>query len=335
MLLRELTCLNGAAGDEDAVRDYICDKIRPISDLLEIDNMGNVIAYKRGVSSDKKIMLSAHMDEVALMVTAIKDDGTLKFSDVGGIDARVLVGQKVVVGKDKITGVIGAKPIHMQDKTERTTTIKEKNLYIDIGTDKKEDAVKMVSLGDYVYFDSDYVEFGDNRVKAKALDDRVGCAILMEVLKKRYPFDVYVCFTVQEEIGLRGSKVTTNKICPDIALVVEGTTCSNVHSIDPKDYSTVLGDGVALTIMDRSTIVDKDLLHNLEKIAKENNIRFQYKKTISGGNDAGSIQKSGSGTKVASISVPCRYIHSPVSVMSKSDYYETQRLAIAFLENMK
>lgn len=335
MLLKELTCLNGAAGDEDAVRNYIRSKIEPIADSVEIDNMGNIIALKKGESSEKKIMLSAHMDEVAMMVTAIKDDGTLKFSDVGGIDSKILMGQKVVVGENKVNGVIGAKPIHMQDKTERTTPLKEKSLYIDIGTNKKEDTIKLVGLGDYVYFNSDYVEFGDNRIKAKALDDRVGCAILIEVLKKKYPFDVYVCFTVQEEVGLRGSIVTTNKICPDIALVVEGTTCSDVHNVKPGEYSTVLGDGVALTIMDRTTIVDKDLLHYLEQVATENNIGFQYKKTVSGGNDAGSIQRSGSGVKVASISVPCRYIHSPVSVMSKSDYYETQKLAIAFLENMK
>lgn len=335
MLLKELTCLNGAAGDEDAVRDYILSNIRPLADLVEVDNMGNVIALKRGESNSKKIMLSAHMDEVAMMVTAIKDDGTLKFSDVGGIDARILMGQKVVVGSNKINGVIGAKPIHMQDKTERVTPLKEKNLYIDIGTSKKEETSEEVKLGEYVYFDSDYVEFGDNRIKAKALDDRVGCAILMEVLKKRYPFDVYVCFTVQEEVGLRGSIVTANKICPDVALVVEGTTCSDVHNVRAGDYSTVLGDGVALTIMDRTTIVDKNLLHYLEKVATENNIKFQYKKTVSGGNDAGSIQRSGRGIRVASISVPCRYIHSPVSVMSKNDFFETQKLAIAFLENMK
>lgn len=335
MLLRELTCLNGAAGDEKAVRNYVYDRIEHMVDSIEVDNMGNIIALKRGQSSDKRIMLSAHMDEVAMMVTAIKDDGTIKFGDVGGIDSKILIGQKVVIGENKINGVIGAKPVHMQDKTERMTPIKVKNLYIDVGTSKKEETGKLVELGDYIYFDSDYVEFGDNRVKAKALDDRVGCAILMEVLKRKYPFDVYACFTVQEEVGLRGSIVTTNRICPDIALVVEGTTCSDVHNVKPGDYSTVLGDGVALTVMDRTTIVDKDLLHYLEKVATENNIKFQYKKTVSGGNDAGSIQRSGGGVKVVSISVPCRYIHSPVSVMSKNDFYETQKLAIAFLENME
>lgn len=335
MLLKELTCLNGAAGDEGVVRNYIIDKIKPFVDSLEVDKMGNVIALKRGESSKKKIMLSAHMDEVAMIVTAIKDEGVLKFSDVGGIDVKILMGQKVVIGANKINGVIGAKPIHEQDKKERMVPVKKESLYIDIGAKNKEDASKLVELGDYVYFNSDYVEFGDNRVKAKALDDRVGCAILMNVLEKRYSYDTYVCFTVQEEIGLRGSIATTNRICPDIALVVEGTTCSDVHNVEPSGYSTVLGDGVALTVMDRATIVDKELLHYLERIALENDIKFQYKKTVSGGNDAGSIQRSGRGVRVASISVPCRYIHSPVSVMSKNDFYETQRLAIAFLENMK
>ncbi|MBP5427448.1 MAG: M42 family metallopeptidase [Clostridiales bacterium] len=335
MLLKELTSLNGAAGDEDAVREYIREKIVDIADDITIDNMGNLIAFKSGISHEKKIMLSAHMDEVALIVTAVKDDGTIKFSDVGGIDSRILLGQKVVIGKNKINGVIGSKPIHMQDKTERTTPIKEKNLYIDIGTTQKEETLKVINLGDYIYFISEYTEFGDSRIKAKALDDRVGCAILIEVLKKKYPFDVYACFTVQEEVGLRGSIVTSNKICPDVALVVEGTTCSDVHNVKPSEYSTELGKGVALTVMDRTAIVDKELLRYLEEVAKQIKIKFQYKKTISGGNDAGSIQRSGRGIKVASISVPCRYIHSPVSVMSKNDYEDTLKLAVAFLENMK
>ena len=334
MLLKQLTSLNGAAGDEGLVRDFICKQIKPYVDNITIDNMGNVIVLKKGNSSAKKVMLSAHMDEVALMVTSICDDGTLKFREVGGIDPRILLGLKVLVGESQINGVIGLKPIHMQTPKERKNPIEMKQMYIDIGTTSKQETSELVSLGDYVYFNSDYVEFGNNRIKAKALDDRVGCAILMEVLKKKYDFDLYACFTVQEEVGTRGSIITSNKISPDIALVIEATTCSDVHNVEPKDYSTVLGDGVALTIMDRTAIVDKGLLKTLEDIAQQNGVKYQYKKTISGGNDAGSIQRSKKGIRVASISVPCRYIHSPVCVMSKNDYNETLKLTKLFLKNI-
>lgn len=335
MLLKQLTCLNGGSGDETEVRDFIYNNIKDYIDDATVDSMGNLIVLKKGRKHDKKVMLSAHMDEVALMVTAIKDDGTIKFKTVGGIDERILVGLKVLVGEKKINGVIGIKPIHMQNEQERVTPIKLKNLYIDIGTTTKEETSSLVELGDYVYFNSDYVEFGNNKVKAKALDDRVGCAILMEMLKESYEYDLYACFTVQEEVGLRGSIITSNRICPDVALVVESTTCLDVHNVKPKDYVTQLGDGLALTIMDRTTIVDKKLLRFLERLANENKIKYQYKRAVAGGNDAGSIQRSRSGVKVASISVPCRYIHSPVSVMDKDDYNAALNLVKAFLENLK
>ena len=332
MLLEKLTCLNGASGDEEDVRTFISNEIESYVDSLTVDNMGNLIAFKKGKDSKKKVMLSSHMDEVSLMVTMIKDDGTIKFKEVGGIDVRTLPGLKVTIGNNKINGVIGIKPIHMQDEDERTKSIKLKNLYIDVGTKTKEETMKLVNLGDYVYFKSDYIEFGENRIKAKALDDRIGCAILIDVLKNEYDFDLYACFTVQEEVGLRGSIITSNRILPDVALVVEATTCSDVH--DEKNSSTVLGDGVALTIMDRTAIVDKGLLKMLEKLAMDNGVKFQYKKTVSGGNDAGSIQRSKSGVKVASVSVPCRYIHSPVCVISKNDYNETLKLTRLFLDNI-
>lgn len=335
MLLEQLTSLNGAAGDEGLVRDFIHTQIKPYVDSITIDNMGNVIAFKKGNRNDTKVMLSAHMDEVALMVTSICDDGTLKFKCVGGIDPRILLGLKVVINEAQINGVIGIKPIHMQKSSERKKPVELEKMYIDIGVNSKQEASELVNLGDYVYFNSDYVEFGDNRVKAKALDDRVGCAILMEVLKERYEFDLYACFTVQEEVGTRGSIITSNRICPDVALVIEATTCSDVHNVEPKDYSTILGDGVALTIMDRTAIVDKGLLNTLKDIAEQNGVKYQYKKTVSGGNDAGSIQRSKCGVRVASISVPCRYIHSPVCVMSKNDYNETLELTKLFLRNFK
>lgn len=320
MLLKTLTELNGISGSEDAVRDFIKQEASKYCTDIKVDSIGNVIALKKGRNSRYKVMLSAHMDEVGFMVTGYGENGTLKFKNVGGIDERILLGKKVTVGDKRIPGVIGSKPIHMQEPQERSSNIKMKSMYIDIGTDKREEAERLAPLGEYIAFDSEYVEFGEDCIKAKALDDRVGCCILLEALKNTYAFDLYCCFTVQEEVGLRGSEVASYAVDPDLALVIEGTTCSDVPGVEKYDYSTVLGGGAALTIMDRTAYADKTLVGFLYNIAKKKDIKAQFKQTTTGGNDAGKIQRTRAGVKVASISVPCRYIHSPVSVMSRKDY---------------
>lgn len=334
MYIKELTELNGVSGNEDEVREFIMKHIKDLADEITVDSMGNLITFKKGKSSKLKVMLSAHMDEVGFMVTGFGDSGVLKFATVGGIDERILLGKRVLVGEKKIPGVIGSKPIHMQEREERNATVKLKKMYIDIGTDKKDEAEKLVSLGDYVAFHSPYTEFGDGFIKAKALDDRVGCAILMEALKERYDCDLYACFTVQEEVGLRGAEVAAYTVNPDIALVVEGTTCSDVPGVEKSEYSTVLGEGAALTIMDRTSYPDKNFVNYIYDLAKKNKLPIQFKQTNTGGNDAGKIQMSRSGIVTASISVPCRYIHSPVSVMSKKDFDSCKDIVIAVLRDL-
>jgi putative aminopeptidase FrvX len=325
VLLKDLTELNGVSGNEDEVRAYIKKAVSQAADEIKIDSIGNLIAYKKGKASRFKVMLSAHMDEVGLMVTGYSDS-MLKFSTVGGIDERILPGKRVLIGDDKIPGVIGSKPIHLQEKDERSKNIKLNSMYIDIGADKKEEAERLAPLGEYIAFYSEYTELGSDCVKAKALDDRVGCAIMLEILKGQYDFDLYVCFTVQEEVGLRGSEIAAYNLEPDIAIVIEGTTCSDVPDVEKYEYSTLLGQGAALTIMDRTSYADKNLVNYLYSLAKKNNINVQFKQTTTGGNDAGRIQRSRGGVKVASISVPCRYIHSPVSVMSKRDFKSCKEL---------
>ncbi|MCX7749006.1 MAG: M42 family metallopeptidase [Clostridia bacterium] len=332
MLLKELTELNGVSGNEDEVRNYIKEKALSLADEVKIDSIGNVIAYKKGKSSKKRVMLSAHMDEVGFMITGYGEGGTLKFRCVGGIDERILPGKRLIVGEKKLPGIIGCKPIHMQEREDRSNNIKLKSLYIDIGAEKKDEAEKLVPLGEYAVFQSEYMEMGEDVIKAKALDDRVGCAILLEALKGDYDFDLYACFTVQEEVGLRGSEVSSYAVKPDLAIVVEGTTCSDVPEVSEYDYSTLLGEGAALTIMDRTSYADKDLVNFLYNLGKEKGIKVQFKKTTTGGNDAGKIQRSRGGVKVASVSVPCRYIHSPVSVMSKRDYESVKALVLTALE---
>lgn len=334
MYIKELTELNGVSSNEDEVREFIKSHAKELADEINVDSMGNVIAFKKGKRSKYKVMLSAHMDEVGFMVTGFGENGVLKFAAVGGMDERILPGKRVLVGDKNIPGVIGSKPIHMQERDERTTNIKLKRMYIDIGTDKKDEAEKLVSLGDYAAFHSPYTEFGEGLVKAKALDDRVGCVILLEALKETYEFDLYACFTVQEEVGLRGSEVAAFTVNPDLALVVEGTTCSDVPGVDKYEYSTILGDGAALTIMDRTSYPNKNFVNYIYELAQKNGIPVQYKQTNSGGNDAGKIQMSRAGVITASISVPCRYIHSPVSVMNQKDFDSCKDIVLAVLKDL-
>lgn len=329
MLLKKLCDAFGVSGAEGEIRDIIIPEIKDYCDDITVDTIGNIIAFKKGEDRSKKIMLAAHMDEIGFIISGITDKGYLEFKTVGGIDNRVIISKTVVVGKNKIPGVIGMKAIHLQSKAERDEVPKTKSLYIDIGAKDKEDALKYVSLGDYATFDTKYEEIGSEKIKAKALDDRVGCYILTKLIKEPVKYDTYFCFTVQEEVGLRGAKVAAYRIKPDIALVIETTTCADVHKTPPEAEVTRLGDGVTISIMDRRTIVDRKYISFLEKISGD--IKIQYKKTINGGNDAGAIHQTGAGVLTASLSVPCRYLHSPVGVASQKDIESTEKLAKTFL----
>lgn len=334
LVLKELTVLNGVSGNEEAVRDYIKEKISPYVDDIKVDPIGNLIAYKKGKSQDSVVMLAAHMDEVGFIVTGYNDMGMLKFESIGGVDDRILPGKPVTIGDKKIPGVIGAKAIHLQERDEIGNVWKIKNMYIDIGASSKEEAEKLAPLGEYISFYGEYEEYGSNCIKAKALDDRVGCAVLMEVLKGSYEFDLYACFTVQEEIGLRGAEVAANRVKPDIAIVIEGTTCSDVPETEKHQYSTKLGKGPAITLMDRGTYPDRKLVNYIYDLARKNDIEVQFKQTATGGNDSAKIQRSGKGVKVAVISIPCRYIHSPASIMNKNDFENCKKLVACVLNDL-
>lgn len=334
MLLKELTELHGVSGNEDEVRNFIQEKIKGYATDIKIDSIGNILAFKKGRKSRHRVMLCAHMDEVGFMATGYGDNGTIKFRPVGGIDDRILLSKRVVIGDKKIKGVIGYRPVHLQEKDERKNVVKYKQLYIDIGAGSKDEAKKLVSEGDFISFDSEYASFGSGLAKAKSLDDRLGCAVLIEILKRKYDHDLYTCFTVQEEVGLRGAKVAAYSIKPDVAVILEGTTCSDVPGVEKQDYSTRLGEGAALTIMDRTSYSNKYLVEYLHSLAVRNSIKVQYKQTITGGNDAGAIHTSVGGIPAAIISVPCRYIHSPVSVASIRDYESCRDLTGAFMEEL-
>jgi len=331
VLVKELCNLCAPSGFEDEVRSFIRERVK--ADEIYTDTIGNLICHKKG--SGKKVMVAAHMDEVGFIITDIAEEGFLKFSTLGGIETAVLCGKKVLIGKNRIPGIIGAKAIHLQRRDDVLNSPKIKDLCIDIGAKDKESAKKLVSLGDYAVFDGEYTPFGENLVKSKALDDRVGCAVIMELMKEDYDSDMYFVFTVQEEVGLRGALVAANAIKPEIALVIEGTTCSDVYGSNPHNQVTNLGGGAVMTAMDRAAISDREYFDFIMKTANENNIPLQIKRTAMGGTDAGAIQKSGTGVKTAVIAVPCRYIHSPVSVMCKEDLENVLKLSKAVLKSIE
>ena len=335
MLLKRLTEASGVSGNEKEVRDLIISEIKDYVDSVKIDPIGNVIAYKKGKSNSKTLMVTAHMDEIGLIVKDIDSSGLLKFLTVGGIDKRILVSKAVTIGPNKIMGVIGAKPIHLQKKSESKNALEIDELYIDIGATSKEDAELIVEIGDYVNFYSTYEEFGTGLVKAKALDNRVGCSILVSLVQELKDVSFYAVFTVMEEVGLVGAGPAAYEVNPDIAIILEGTICYDMPKLDSHLIPTSLGKGPAISLIDRSTVYNPDFRNKVVQIAKDNNIPFQYRKTAMGGNDSGKIHTTKTGCLTTTISVPCRYIHSPSSVMSLEDYNNTYKLAKALISNFE
>lgn len=333
-MLKELCLINGTSGDEGKVRDYIITQIKDYCEY-SVDNMGSIIAYKKGKKAPKqKISINAHMDEVGFIVTGITDDGYLRFSNVGGIDSRVCLDRIVTVGKKAVKGVIGDKAFHLLSSDEKDNCPSFDDLLIDIGATSKDEAEQYVSLGDFAYFDSDYVELGNGYIKAKALDDRIGCMLMIELIKSELEYDTVFCFNVQEEVGLRGSKCTSYAVDADIAIVLESTTAADLDGVSGANRVCVLGDGPVISFMDNRTIYDRELFELGFTVAKENNIPAQTKTAVAGGNDAGAIQTSGDGARVMAISLPTRYIHSGASVVKASDIDETRRLLKALLPKL-
>lgn len=332
-MLKELTDLFGTSGDEESVRKKIFEVVSEICDDVFIDKTGNVIALKKGKSNDKKCLVSAHMDEVGFIVKSIDDEGFLKFASVGGTDSRILPGIGVKI--NGLYGVVGIKAVHLTTKEERAGTVKTDDLYIDIGASSREEAEKYAAKGDYIYFDSEYVPFGTKCVKAKALDDRAGCSIIIELIKNARPFyDTYFCFTVQEEVGCRGAITAARRIKPDYGLVIEGTTCGEALG-NPKHLSvTTMGLGGAISVVEHTSMSDIGLINKTLEAAERKKIPCQLKRASTGGNDAGNIQVTGAGVKTMAIAVPCRYIHSPVSMMNLADYENTYKLAKLIIENI-
>lgn len=323
--LKELCMLNGTSGDEACVREYIKSRIN--AGEVTVDNLGNLIVFKKGRKTPKnKIMFAAHMDEVGFMITDISEDGFLSFGAVGGINPAVAIGRALRLESGAL-GVIGTKALHQQTKEERGNMPGFDEIYLDIGAGSREEAEKLAPRGSCAYFDSDFFEFGDGFIKGKAIDDRAGCLVMMDMINGEPEYDAWYAFTVQEEIGTRGAKAAAFTIAPDIAIVLETTTACDIAGVSGGKRVCELGKGAVVSYMDRSTVYDRGLYNLAFDNAKVNNIPVQTKTFIAGGNDSGAIHVSRGGVRTCAISIPCRYLHSPSCVIKESDYYAVKALA--------
>lgn len=332
-LLKQLCALSGVSSWEDEVRDFIRTQAQPYADSIRTDAIGNLIVFKKGKKpTGNKLLLSAHMDEVGLMVKKIEEDGTLRFSTVGGIDRRVLLGKRVFVGEKRIPAVVGNKPIHLTTKEDRKSVPKLDQLYLDLGAENREEAEQLVSLGDVATFDPECMEFGNRMLKAKAIDDRVGCAVLLTLLKEELPMDCTFVFSAQEEVGTRGAFGYAFSVKPEVALVVEGTTASDIPGTPEHMTVCAPGLGPVIPFMDGGTIYDRGLFELLRRLAEENGIPWQTKHRVAGGTDGRTIQRSRQGVRVAGVAAAVRNIHTPSSVASLADCEEMLKLARLFIQ---
>jgi len=333
--LFELCRLNGVSGDEDRVREYIRLKAEPYADAMRTDALGNLIVFKKGRKpTGNKVLLAAHMDEVGLIVTKVTEDGFLKFDFVGGVDRRVAIGKPVVLGDACVPGIIGLKAIHLVNREEMSKVPKTDTLYIDIGAKNKEEALELVQPGTYGSFVGEPEEFGSGLIKAKAIDDRVGCAVMLSLLRQELPLDVTFAFTAQEEVGTRGAFGAAFSVTPEIGLVLETTTAANLPDVEDHRKVCVPGNGPVISYMDGATIYDRVLFEKLRDLAVKNRIPWQTKEYIAGGNDARTIQRSKKGVRVAAMSAAVRYLHAPVSVGSMEDFQNMERLTMLFLNDL-
>lgn len=333
--LEELCVLDGISGDEGKVRDYIIEAIKGKCEY-SVDPLGSIIAFKKGRQTPKhKLLFSAHMDEVGLIVTHICPDGSLKFAEVGGVDPRVLFGKRVYVGEKKTLGVIAGIAVHNLTKEQRSKAADHSDLCIDIGVTSREEAMKLVRPGDSVVFDSSFLRFGEGRVKSKAIDDRAGCAMMIEMINSDLEYDTCFTFVVQEEVGLRGATAAAYTVAPDFAIVLESTTAADIPSSSGEKRVCEVGKGPVVSYMDRHTIYDRELYNLAFETADSLGIPCQTKTVVAGGNDAGAIHKSRGGVRTAAVSLPCRYLHSPSCVIAEEDMTNAYKLVTELAERIQ
>jgi len=349
-IIAELCNKFGPSGCESALTEAIIGHAAKYCDRYKIDRMGNLIFQKSlGKSENRlRIMLCAHTDEVGFMITEIRDDGLLCFDTLGGMDIGIMPSKRVMIlardGKI-IYGTVASKAIHHKDKEERKKLPKRNALYIDIGAPDKETAEGLVEIGSFATFAPNFAFGGEDNcmMLGKALDDRLGCAVIIEIMRtlsENPPtvsgrgVDLFFCFNTREEVGLYGAQTVAFGVAPDIALVFEATTANDLFGVDEHKTVVKLGEGAALSIMDRRTVYDKALFERAREVAERKGIAVQIKRVVAGGNDSGAIHKSREGVKTIAISIPTRYLHSPCAMARVSDFEASAALGEALLRDI-
>lgn len=319
--IRDLVQISGVSGNESAVSEYIKGQIQPYVDKVYTDTLGNLVAVRRG--EGPKVMLMAHMDEIGLVATFVDEKGFIRVSAAGGVDAKSVIGRPVRF-ENGVMGVFSCGDDVLKD-------LKLKDCFVDIGAADREEALRRVEIGMTAAFLSETFETG-NRIVSKALDDRVGCYCLMETLGrvKNNSCEIYAVFTVQEEVGLRGAKVSGFEIDPDVAIAVDVTLSGDLP--DTSETAAALGKGTAIKIRDRSAICSRAVVEDLENLATRKGIPAQRDVLSAGGTDIGSVQLLGKGVQVGGLSVPIRYCHSAVEMADRGDIEATIGLLVAYLE---
>ena len=312
-LLKQLCSLDGTSGDEKTVREFVTSQIKDYCEY-KVDNLGNIIAFKKGKNTPvKKVLIDAHLDEVGLIITHIENDGFLRFKTVGGIDTAALLFRRVLIN-GKTLGVIGGKPVHLCEGDERKKLPDADSLYIDIGASSDKEAEELVAVGDCAVMCSDFTVTGD-KILTKALDDRVGGLVLIDLLRQNAEYDFYASFSVQEEVGLRGAGVVAFAVEPDAAIVIDGTTAADISGVADSKKVCRQGKGAVVSFMDGATSYDREYYN----AALSSGILSQSKCAVAGGNNAGAIHLSRGGVRTLALSVPCRYIHTAESVCDMRD----------------
>jgi endoglucanase len=338
-LLQRLSEAFGPSGFEDEVRVILSEVVAPLADEVRTDRLGNLIATRRG-RREEVLLLDAHMDEVGFLVSYIEESGFLRLSPLGGWDARVLPAHAVTVrGRDgrTVRGVIGTIPPHVTQESDRSKAFKLEELFVDVGARSRAEAEGLgIEVGSPCVPGYAFEHLNEDLVMGKAFDDRAGCAVAVGALEALRGTDLdltLVCaFTISEELGLRGARTVANQIAPHVALALEGTTAVDVPGISGARLLASMGAGPAVTLADRSIVASREVVTLLEEVAEKGGIPFQRKLPGGGGTDAGAIQTSGAGALVGVVSVPCRYIHAPLSLLRPSDLDAAVRLVTGFVE---
>lgn len=338
-LLGRLSNAFGPPGKEEEPREILRAELEDYADEVEVDSMGNIFFYHHGKEGSPRVLIDAHTDEVGFIVTYLDDMGFLKFSNMGGIVPGVMQGQRILLKgkKGPLKGVIGVKPPHVMSEEERKKVIPVEGLFIDIGAnDKAQAEEKGCYVGMMGVFDVEFIELGNGYVRGKAFDDRAGCYVMAEAFKalKGSGCNVVAVGAVQEEVGLRGTRVATWKVDPDYALALEGTFAVDMPGVSPENMVTVLKKGPILTIADRGIICNPKVLQTLIDTAEAESLPYQFKKPLMGGTDAAAIHLIKGGVSTGVVSVPCRYIHGPASVAHIEDLDNSVRLVEAFTKRI-